>query len=131
LTDGTETLAYLVSDEGPNGKAISAPIKISDNDEDFTFNNMWTIAAMEDNNTLSGYNVGDKINQNDFVNLTPKGDISFTANYTSSDRKYKVTLYDEDGTTVLVETTLKWNDNIGEGLSEYSESYYNYKPYDG
>ena len=128
LTDGTVDLAYLISKEGPNGIALTTPIKVADNDEVFAFNGQWTVAQTAEN---SGFTQGQKINQSDFSSYKPKGDTIFTANYSSTPRTYKVTLYDDDGTTILLEEQLEWNQDIGAVLgTTNAELSYNYKEYD-
>jgi hypothetical protein len=128
LTDGTATLEYLISKDGPTGIALTTPIKVSDNDEDFTFNGQWTVAETE---AGSIFTKGIKIAQADFGNYKPNKNTAFVANYNSSPREYKVTLYDDDGTTILLETTLNWNDDIGKKLNnQYSQLTFNYKEYD-
>ena len=127
LTDGTATLDFLISAEGPNGVALTTPIKVADNRFTYAFNGKWTVAE-----TASGsiFTKDAKINQTDFANYTPNRDTSFTANFDSSQRMYKVTLYDDDGETPILEEQLGWEADIGVALAHYSQLSYNYKPYD-
>lgn len=127
LTDGTVDLATLISKDGPNGVAMPTPIKPSTVDYTYAFNGMWTVAE-----TAAGsiFNTGDNIAQADFGNYIPNKNTSFTANYTQSDRLYKVTLYDDDGETILLESELKNGSNIGTSLADYPATVYNYKAYD-
>ena len=128
LTNGTQDLETLIGTDGPNGSAntLPTPVKVPDNDEVFTFNGKWTVAASTDD----AFEVGETISQTDFKGKYPKGDISVTANYSSSPRKYNITLYDDDATTILVQTTLPWGANIGTALADDYHLTYNYKPYE-
>jgi hypothetical protein len=99
LTDGTVDLATLISKDGPNKIAMTTPIKPPTMNHTYEFNGIWTVAAVASG---SSFKVGDKIAQKDFGNYKPNKDISFTANYNEFDRLYNVTLYDEDGETVLL-----------------------------
>jgi hypothetical protein len=127
LTNGTVSLEDLVSVEGPNGIAITTPIKAPTNTEVFTFNGQWTVAATDPD---SGFTLNAKIQQSNFATLIPKGDVSFTANYFSAPRKYAVSLFDDDGSTLLLSKELEWENNIGEFLKDNVELTYNYKAYD-
>ena len=61
--------------------------------------------------------VGTVIKQDDFKNYIPNGDISFTASFNSAKRLYKVKLYDDDGSAILLEAELPWDADIGAKLS--------------
>lgn len=129
LSDGTKSLASLTGNDSPAGSILSTPIKPSDNKFDYKFNGLWTIAKTEDGNLMGQ----PPISVEDFDTIIPVGETSFTANYNSSDRKYKILLYDDDGTTILVSENLKWDDDIGEILGEekgYTQLTYNYKIYE-
>ena len=123
--NGETNLSILTSADGPAGVALPVPKKPQDERYVYTFNNIWTVAESED----SDYPVGSKILVDNFAKITPKGNMSFTANYTSSDRLYKVIFYDEDGTTELINTSLVYEANVEESLKDYSELIYNYKEY--
>jgi hypothetical protein len=125
LTDGTVDLATLVSKDGPNKIAMTTPIKPPTVNHTYEFSGVWTVAAVAPGSSLK---VGDKIAQKDFGNYKPDKDISFTANYNEFDRLYNVTLYDEDGETVLLKTQLKNNSDIGKSLINEPITVFNYKP---
>ena len=40
-------------------------------------------------------------------------------------------MYDYDGSTILIQDNLKYEDDIGEVFKDNSKSYYNYRPYNG
>ena len=127
LTDGTAKLDYLISAEGPAGITLATPVKVSTSTDVFTFSGTWVVSASQD----SSIPVGTEILQSNFGNYIPKGDISFTAKFNRADRMYKVKLYDDDGSTVLLEKELPWNADIGERLNNTDyQLTYNYKPYE-
>lgn len=126
LTNGTLTLEELISEKMPNGP-LTTPQKSSSNDQIFEFDGSWKVIKSESGNN---FNINEIILQSNFKNYTPKANASFAARFNSTSKLYKVTLYDEDGKTILVSTNLNWGDNIGEKLEKtFSKSYYNYKPY--
>lgn len=126
LSNGSATLAYLISDEGPNGIALTEPVKVADNENVYKFSGNWVVAASADDS----FSVGQKVPQTSFGNYKPEGDITFTASYTSSPREYSIVLYDDDGTTVLLEEKAYWGDDIGAKFNtKYAQLTYNYKPY--
>lgn len=126
LTNGTQNLQFLTSVEGPNGTKLAEPLKPQTNDTVYTFTGIWKVAETA---TGSGLSVGDEISEADFGTCVPTGAVSFVATYTSTPRKYKVTFYDDDGTTKLIEASLTWNANIGKSLVNNGELTWNYKPY--
>lgn len=127
LTNGTENLAFLTSINGPNGTILSTPLKPQTNDTVYEFSGFWKVAEAAIN---SGMTVGDLISQDDFANYTPTGAVSFVATYNSSKREYYITLYDDDGSTKLLDkAVLYWNDDIGTSLDGNGRLTYNYKDY--
>jgi hypothetical protein len=115
LTNGEMSLSYLTGTNSPTGSALSEPIKPSTNQYDYKFNNKWTVAQSDDSVL-----VGKDIMVSEFETIIPKGNTSFTANYDSTDRKYSILLYDDDGVTVLLKKELNWEDDIGEKLSKHT-----------
>ena len=128
LTDGTETLAKLISAEGPNGVALTTPIKMADKQYNYHFNDLWTVAEAEEGSILE---FGKKYNQNDFDKYTPNKNISFVANFSTTPTLYDVIFYDSDGVTKIIDTKLTWHDNLVEKVSENYpyQLYYNHKEY--
>ena len=128
LTDGTETLAKLISAEGPNGVALTAPIKMADKQYNYYFDNLWTVAEAEEGSILE---VGKKYNQNDFDKYIPNKNITFVANFSTTPTLYDVILYDSDGVTKIIDTKLTWHDNLVEEVSKNYpyQLYYNHKEY--
>lgn len=127
LTDGSKNLQWLTSEDGPIGEALSEPKKQSTASKDYIFNGRWKVAASED----SQFVVGSIINQSDFENYITNGNIKFVAQYDEADRLYEVILYDYDGSTILIQDNLKYEDDIGEVFKDNSKSYYNYRVYNG
>lgn len=87
-TDGTETLSWLTSSEGPTGVSIPTPSKESDKKNDYIWDGIW---IDEEGNELSSLN---------FDNEIPMSNKIFVAKYTPSARLYKIVLRDYDGTDI-------------------------------
>ena len=128
LTNGSMNLKTLIGPSGPNGanNILSSPVKSPTNEEIYIFNDIWTVAASTDKDLIINTN----INMNNFESIVPKGNISLVANYRIEPRQYSITLYDDDGITILKQSLLSWNDNIGIVLGSDYHLTYNYKPYE-
>lgn len=126
LTDGSQNLEFLVSADGPNGQKMSTPQKPQTNTEVFTFAEQWKVAEVSSG---SSFTVGQTIGTSQFSQIKPNVSMSLTAVYTSAPRQYNVTLYDDDGVTVLLAEKLTWDADIGTSLDSYYQLTYNYKPY--
>jgi hypothetical protein len=126
LSNGSYTLAYLTSIEGPAGAALSAPQKLSTNDTDYTFSGSWKVAHSKDP-SISEETI---IAEENFKNIIPKGDLDLVPIFTPSERKYEIILYDYNE-TVLFTASLGYGVDIGEALKQEPRSYYNYRAYDG
>lgn len=139
-SSGVQDLSWLISANGPNKEALPAPNRTPDVDKIYRFSGVWTLAEGSlvdiNNPTIVKYSKGATINQNDFIGLAPKEDISFTANYIDDVRTYTVILLDDDdnGNIELLRAELPWEADIGIELKKLANGYrteYNYKAYTG
>ena len=126
LSNGNTDLATLTSKNGPAGIQLSQPQKLSTNVHDYSFKN-WLVVESADNNIP----VNTKIMESDFSKITPQGDMKLVPEYSASLRLYEITLYDNDGTTILAQKNLAYDVDIGLAFDDEVSSYYNYKPYTG
>ena len=126
LSNGSQDLKHLTSADGPAGSALSKPQKPSTTDTDYAFSGSWKIIESQDENLV----VGSTINEADFEDCVPTGNLKLVPIFNSSVRLYEITLYDYNG-EVLIRENLSYNTDIGEALKDNTKSYYNYREYNG
>ena len=84
-----DSIAVLISNEGPLKKAIADPVRQSTTNEVFTFTGYWI-----DKST------GEKYNLRDFEEIVPLTSMIFYPEFTSSVRTYEVKFLDYDGNVI-------------------------------
>ena len=99
LSDGTMTLASLVSKDGPTGAALTDPAKPASTTQTFTFAGKWTDGTIE-------YEVSN------FANITPVSDLELRPIFTAQTRYYNVEFYD-DTNNLVTTVTFEYNDTLG------------------
>lgn len=138
-SSGSQNLAWLISADGPNKEILANPNRKPDVDKIWNFSGIWTLAngtLLKANDMSIAYEKGATVSQEEFVNLVPGSNVSFTANYISEVRTYTILLVDDDdnGNKELLRASLPWNADIGIELSKIENGYrttYNYKEYKG
>lgn len=106
ISDGTADLATLTSANGPNGVAMSAPVKSSSSTLVYTFTGSWQVKYGNKVETWS---------QDDFATITPNGyDYILIPVYSSATRYYTVKYYQDDGITLVGEVKYTYGETPGE-----------------
>lgn len=93
-------LSWLVSAEGPNGKALSTPTKMSSATEVFTHTGKWIMKKLDDNYDSAS---GEEISIDDRV---IDGSYVFIPVYQANTRMYSVTFHDCDGKFLNIRSIL-------------------------
>lgn len=108
LTDGKTTLAKLVSASGPNGAAMTAPVKTSTTTKTYTFAGSWT----------AHYGSATEVwEQTDFDTIVPKGyDYILTPNYIEEVRLYTIQFYQDDD-TLITECQYQYNQILSDNAA--------------
>lgn len=90
-SDAEKKLSWLVSAEGPNGKALPIPTKMSTTENTFTYTGRWKMKVYDksyDNNLEIETSLGDELIDNSYV---------FIPVYDSAIRKYIICFHDYKG----------------------------------
>lgn len=93
-------LNWLVSAEGPNGKALSTPTKMSSATQVFTHTGKWKMKKLDDNYDSAS---GEEVSIDDRV---IDGSYVFIPVYQASTRLYSVTFHDYDGKALNIKSIL-------------------------
>ena len=106
-TDGTETLAYLTSAEGPNSAPLGRPTKASTEKNSYEFTGRW-----KHEDTLYTTNASEIADGSypSLYNLKPESDMDFYPEFAEVERKYTIKCYDWDD-------SLAYNDELPYGAS--------------
>ena len=99
LTNGSKTLATLVSSNGPNGIAMAAPTKAPTIEYSYSFTNSWVDAE------------GNIYLESEFGSITPEDDLILYPIFDQEIRQYSIKLYDYDGSLVGEEQILDYGSN--------------------
>lgn len=92
---GGESIAKLISADGPLGEAMTTPMRQSTADEVFTFTGRWYTKDADGNKT---YYCGE--NDEKFEDLYPETSMTFYPEFTNSVRTYEVKFLDYDGNVI-------------------------------
>ena len=96
FTDGTKTIEYLTSAEGPNGVALGIPAKGSTDESDYKFTGRWISNGITYTTIANEIAAGTYPSLNELI---PTEELTeFYPVYTTTPRLYSIKFYNFDGT---------------------------------